>query len=429
MKGIVELRSVPDDSGEGYAKDSRKKRLEIFGLLATVVLTLLVVLSGSSARAEDIPVDFLGNVAAWGNNASGQLGDATNTRSNKAVGVVNVDGVKTVAGGCDHSLALKSDGTVWAWGDNDFGQLGDGTNTDSNKPVQVKNLSGVKTIASGCNHSLALKEDGTVRAWGVNYFGQLGDGTNTDSNTPVSVKTYSGGTFSGVRAISGGSFHNLALKEDGTVFAWGENWVGQLGDGTNTNRKTPVQVKNLSGVKAIAGGAGHSLALKTDGSVRAWGFNGYGQLGNGTNTDSNTPVSAKTRSGAPLGGIKAIAAGYRHSLALRTDGSVRAWGHNSSGQLGDGTNTSSNTPVSVKTRSGALLGEVKAVAGGGEHSLALKTDGTVRSWGENLYGQVGNGTNTNSNTPVSVKTRAGDNLSGIQAIAGGGQHSLAAVKQ
>jgi alpha-tubulin suppressor-like RCC1 family protein len=198
---------------------------------------------------------------------------------------------QTIAGGCFHSLAVCSDSTARAWGNNFEGQLGDGTNfNSSNVPVSVSSLTGIIAIAGGgYQHSFALKNDGTVWAWGHNSSGQLGNGTFINTTVPVPVSS-----LTAVTAIAGGGGHSLALKNDGTAWAWGRNFFGQLGNGTNTDSNVPVQVSNLSGVSAIAAGGlkdfEHSLALKNDGTVWAWGFNGFGQLGNGTNTSSNVPV-------------------------------------------------------------------------------------------------------------------------------------------
>jgi len=183
-----------------------------------------------------------------------------------------------------------------------------------------------------------------------------------------------------------------------------------LGNGTTNNSSTPLQVPNLSQVVALAAGYGHSLALRSDGTVWAWGDNSYGQLGNGTTTNSSTPVQV-----SGLSGIVAISAGGYHSLALRSDGTVWAWGENSFGQLGNGTATDSYTPVHVSSSSGIV-----AISAGGSHSLAVRSDGTVWAWGNNFAGELGNGTFTDSSTPVQVS-----GLSGVTAIAGGGYHSLA----
>ena len=208
-----------------------------------------------------------------------------------------------------------------------FGQLGDGTNADRHAPVQVRNLSGVTAITANGDHSLALKSDGTLWAWGNNFWGQLGDGTTVHRNAPVQVLN-----LTGVRCMAAGAEHSLALMQDGTVRAWGENVAGDLGDGTTTDRHTAVQVSSLSGVKALAAGTGFSLALKTDGTVWAWGTNDFGQLGDGTNNDHHTPMEVSTN----VGGVLAIAAGGASSLAVRNNAIVQDWGQNMCGQLGDG---------------------------------------------------------------------------------------------
>ena len=349
---------------------------------------------------------------AWGWNGIGQLGNGSNGDSNVPVQVLNVTSITAIAGGGMHSLALKNDGTVWAWGWNEHGELGNGTDGGSSDvPVQVLNLTGITAIAGGGSHSLALRNDGTVRAWGDNTFGELGDGSSVDSNVPVQVVN-----LTGVIAIAAGGWHSLALKSDGTVWGWGYNGDGALGNGSYTNSNLPVQVLNLPGVTALAGGERHSLALKNDGTVWAWGYNSYGQLGNGTTANSNVPLQVLN-----LAGVTAIAGGEMHSLALKNDGTVWAWGWNADGQLGNGTDTDSNVPVQVLHLAG-----VTAIAAGERHSLALKNDGTVWPWGWNYYGQLGSGTERDSNVPVQVVwSLGGPPLAGITAIAGGADHSLA----
>ena len=407
----------------------------------------------TTASSSAVKPETFTTLTAWGSNFFGQLGNGSQlpygTPSTTPVEVSDLEGadLKAICAGQNHSLALKNDGTVLAWGSNTGGQLGDGTNTDSSMPVQVKDsndpsgyLTGVNAIVAGSGHSLALKGDGTVWAWGDNGSGQLGNGTITSSNTPTQVDG-----LDGVEAIAGGSSYSLALKNDGTVWAWGSNTSGQeqrisgqLGDDEIASSSTPVQVSGLpGGVEAIAAGGSHGLALKDDGTVWAWGDNQYGQLGNETNTSSSTPVRVSN-----LGGVEAIASGLRYSLALNEDGTMWAWGSNQFGQLGDGSTTDatattcenkgvgagmsssctdSNTPVQIREVDG-----IKAIAAGGAHGLALKDDGTVWAWGFNQSGQLGNGTNTlgtnvmGINTPVQVSE-----LNEVKAIAAGGDHSLA----
>ena len=304
---------------------------------------------------------------------------------------------------------VMSGGAGWAWGANGYGKLGDGTTTDRSTPVQVKGpggvgfLTGVAAMTGGVDHSLARKTDGTVWAWGFNRSGQLGVGTTTDSSTPVQVKGPGGvGFLTGVATIAGnGGFpssaindagHSLARKTDGTVWAWGNNFYSQLGDGTTTTRPTPVQVKGpggvgfLTGVATIAAGRDHSLTGKTDGTVWGWGHGGFGQLGDGIFDPLRrpTPVQVKGPGGVGfLTGVATIAAGEFHSLALKTDGTVWAWGNNGNGQLGDGTTTTRPTPVQVRgvptiaaveIATGTIAGGEIAtgtIAGGESHSLAV----------------------------------------------------------
>jgi regulator of chromosome condensation (RCC1) repeat-containing protein len=318
--------------------------------------------------------------------------------------------------------AAAPPGKALSWGSNYYGTLGNGTSgpgTERNVPVAVRNLEGVKSVQAGGFHSLALKKDGTVYAWGYNVSGQLGNGTTEASDVPVKVKN-----LSGVKAISAGQSHSLALKKDGSVWAWGSNQYGQLGIGTSGAydiRSTPIKVGSLgTGAKGIAAGYLFSLALMTDGTVNYWGFNGHGQLGNGTEADRSTPGAVTN-----LTGVKAIAtdSNASHVLALLEDGTVKSWGYNYYGQLGDGAsgpNAARNTPGDV-----IGLTNVKSVAGGTSHSLAVLQSGRVRSWGLNSWGELGNGTSgagTYRSTPGAVK-----NLSNVRNIAGGNAFTLAAV--
>ncbi|HLH23916.1 MAG TPA: hypothetical protein VK066_15440 [Chloroflexota bacterium] len=368
---------------------------------ATVQRTGLMNVTGISARlGHSLALQQDGTAWAWGDNTAGQLGSETLAFGNSSfpVQVTGLENVTFVAAGGDHSLAVTADGTVWAWGSNSSGQLGDGTTIDRSAPVRVNGLinvpGGVEAVAAGLQYSLALKNDGTVWAWGTNEVGQLGNGTTDNQTAPVQVSG-----LTGVAAIVAGTSHALALKNDGTVWAWGANDMGQLGDSTNINRSTPVQVTGgMAGVRAIAAGLVHSLAAKNDGTVWAWGGNDAGQLGDGTTTSHSTPVQV----GGGLVNAVSLAAGSYHSLAVRNDGTVWAWGSNDMGQLGDGTTASRRTPVQV---SGGMTG-AQEVAAGEQYSLALRSDGSVWAWGSDLVGQLGNGCLAdqcqNQSTPVQV---------------------------
>ncbi|HSA98962.1 MAG TPA: hypothetical protein VLF17_07775 [Candidatus Nitrosotenuis sp.] len=286
--------------------------------------------------------------------------------------------VAKISAGYTHSLELKSDGTVLARGSDRYGQLGDDSKLDDKTtPVQVSGLSGIVAVSAGGYHSVALKSDGTVWAWGYDRYGQLGDdATRADKATPVKVSG-----LSGIVAVSAGGYHSVALKSDGTVWAWGDDYHGQLGDGRKLQyRPTPVQVSGMSDIVAISAGQFHSLALKSDKTVWVWGEDGDGQLGNdATLANKYTAVQV-----SGLSDIMAVAAGGYHSVALRSDGTVWAWGSDRYGQLGDNAGADKATPVQVSD-----LSDIMAVSAGYGHSFAIKTDGTVWTRGA-FYNQFVN---------------------------------------
>ncbi len=364
------------------------------------------------------------NVVAWGGNPSGQIGDGTTVTRLTPV-PVSLQGVTTqVAAGRGHTLALKADGTVWAWGANGSGQLGDGTTTTRLSPVQVVGLSDAIAVAAGGFHSLALRKDGTVAAWGQNDSGQLGDGTATNRLTPVQVKDSTGVAFGGAAKIAAGDLHSLAIKTTGTAWAWGQNFVGQLGDGTTINGPNPVQVAAVGTLVEVAGGFQHSLGIEPGGSVWVWGQNSAGQL-----CDATTPPSRSTPfnlSALTISNVIKAGANGTHSVFLKSDGTVFACGFNGVGQLGNGTTsaTAVTTPVQVKGVGGTgVLTNVTAIAASAvsNFTLALRGDGTVVAWGDNNFGELGDGTSGNTRSaPVQVS-----GLTGALGIAAGGQHSVA----
>ncbi len=287
-----------------------------------------------------------------------------------------------------HSLALLADGTVAAWGVNSSGQLGTGTDTPSNTPVPVGPLNGIVSIACGERHSLVASSTGHVYAFGYNNVGQLGTGSLANSDVPVQL-----GSLDNITAVAAGAYHSLALRSDGTSWAWGNNSSGALGNGTNVSSTVPVQV-SITGLIAVDGGEYHSVGLRNDGTVWTWGSNGYGQLGVGTYNNANAPQQVPG-----LTGIVVVAAGMQHTLALKNDGTVWAWGYNGAeGVLGIGSNVD-DAVVLVQV---AGLTNVSAIAAGRGHSLALKSDGTLWSWGLNDDGQLGVGNYTDSNVPMQV---------------------------
>jgi alpha-tubulin suppressor-like RCC1 family protein len=311
----------------------------------------------------------------------------------------------SVWGGARAAILLKADGSVLTWGMNSNGQLGNGTTTDSPLPVQVLgtnaagNLTGVTAIMGGEEHNVALKSDGTVWAWGMNAFNQLGNGGTADSATPVQVSG-----LTSVVALGARAYHTLAIKSDGTVWSWGNDKYGALGIGVNDSRPDypiPVQVPGLSNPLMVTAGYGFSLALMSDHTLMAWGDNSNGQIGDGTNTSRYTPV--------PVQGIDhviQVSAGWNHSVAIKSDGTVWTWGENTwigvypgVGKLGNGTTADSFLPTQVP----GLAGAIQASAGDSFTAVLLR-DGTVWTFGANGAGQLGTGSFTvQSLLPVQVQ--------------------------
>lgn len=352
----------------------------------------------SSGYSHTCAVLTNGTVKCWGYNYNGELGTGAPPpwAAYAPVLVEGIDNATGVATGFSHSCAVLSDGTVKCWGDNGYGQIGNGSTADAHTPVPVSGIHDAIVVAGGRNHTCALLSNGTVQCWGYNSYGQLGvDRTGPEtcsfsscSTTPVLVP----GITNAV-AVAAGDAHTCALNSDGTVQCWGWNFYGQCGNGDGIQyHVSPVTVSGINNAVDFDADGHHTCALLLDGTVKCWGYNNYGLLGDGTVDTAYTPVSV-----AGINTAKAIAAGGSLTCALLSDGTAKCWGFNQYGGLGDGTYHESHVPVSVSG-----IHTATGIAAGYYHACAVLDDGTAWCWGYNTYGALGDGTGIQSNVPVEV---------------------------
>ena len=329
-------------------------------------------------------------VWSWGNGSA--LGDGSGQRHLPGGSAPVAGGIVTLAAGGEHSVALKNDGSLLVWGRNNVGQLGDGTQQPRTTPIPGPSfVEDVVAIAAGDQHTLALTSDGSLFAWGSDGNGQLGNGPPTPGMPTFSLNKVPV-NLANVIAIAAGGNHSLAVTSDQRVWAWGANASAQIGDGTTEDRDDPVLVDGLSGITAVAAGSLHSVALREDGQVFCWGEGDFGRLGNGTTLQRIAPAPSL------LSNAVAIAAGERHTLAVDRLGKVWAWGNQTEGQVGDGTNAGTvSTPVQLSEPT-----DVVNVAAGSFHSLAVSSNGVIWGWGRNNFGEIGDGTTVKRLQPVRV---------------------------
>ena len=355
----------------------------------------------SAGIAHACAVTASGGVLCWGANDFGQLGDGTTaTPANPAsvVGLPATATVTSVATGSDYTCALTSSGNIWCWGDNSAGQLGDGTFTQSSVPVQVLNpsgdaaLSGVIAIAAGQNHTCAVAGDGSALCWGDNSHGELGNGSFLGSNLPVPVS----GLTSTVAAISAGSYFTCAVTTGETALCWGEDSSGQLGGGSAVGDSVPTAVvvgvsstAQLNGVVAISAGVENACAVATGGTVFCWGANTSGQLGNGTTgAPSSVPVAVLNPDGqSALGGVTTVKGGLDDFCAVTGAGAAYCWGANQRAQIGEASDAGTNLPAPVSL----LPGDVMAIATGYHQTCALTNGGAALCWALSGGGQTSGG--------------------------------------
>jgi alpha-tubulin suppressor-like RCC1 family protein len=346
-----------------------------------------------------------GMVYIWGYNLSGQLGNNTTTLSRipiniSAFGSINGKTMVAISCGYQHTIALDSTSQVHAWGNNNSGQLGNNTTSNNIVPINISTFGSiigrnVVAITCGGNHTLALDSTGQIHAWGYNSFGQLGNGTtSTIQIVPINVSTFGSINGKTVVAISCGANHTVVLDSTGKVHAWGYNNYGQLGNSTtSTNQIVPINVSSFGSISgktvvAISCGSQHTAASDSTGKVHTWGYNYVGGLGNNTTTDSATPINVSSFGSLSGRTISTIACGQIHTIALDSSGQVHGWGRNSEGELGNGTQTDSYTPILIYA--GSIIGRtIVAISCGEYHILALDSTGQMHAWGYNQSGQIG----------------------------------------
>ena len=349
---------------------------------------------------------------AWGKNENGLLGDNTVTYRSSPVQIGAQTNWSSIALGVNHNLALKPDGTMWSWGPNGVAQLGQNDTVYRSSPTQIGSLTTWSKIAAGSAFSIAIKTDGTMWSWGTNSSGHLGINSNIGvfgKSSPTQIGALT--TWSDIRS---GNEHTLAIKTDGTLWAWGSNDKGRIGDNTNPeiNRSSPVQIGALT-TWSKTSASGYSMAIKTDGTLWAWGNNDSGQLGDGTKVYRSSPVQI-----GALTTWSQINAGGSGTAAIKTDGTMWMWGYNGYGSLGDNTTISKSSPIQL----GALT-TWSVIAGTAAHIMAIKTAGTLWLWGSNYQGQLGDNKLANvRSSPVQLSS-----LTTWTKIAGNTGRSMAIV--
>ena len=385
--------TLSGQSGEGAGFPLKAAGDDVFQRKALNDDCEITSISAGSRMSAAVRSD--GTLWTWG--ASGNeyisLGLAAGYRQVARPNMVQSGSVQSVVCGTDdysynqnkQTAALKDDGSLWVWGSNGNSFLGSGSSSSTSKPTKI--LDDVVSYDVSSSHYAAVTSDGSLYMWGKNDFGQLGTGTTESVSAPTKIP------LDNVVAVSLGDSHSAALKADGSLWLWGDNDSGQIGNGSsggNNYVTTPERV--LDNVRSVSLGYSHSMAAKADGTLWTWGNNERGQLGDGT-TGSNVSVPTQV---PDFGGVSIIDAGDSYSAAIKADGTLWTWGRNDSGQLGTGSTSGESSPRRV-------LDGVNSVALGASHALAVKQDGTLWAWGSNNYCQLGDGSSIDCKKPEQIR--------------------------
>ena len=403
------------------------QKYKFFGIPLSLGETIIQV---SSDYYHSSALTASGRIFTWGEGDYGRLGNGASTDKSTPTEITNRfsltegDKIIQVSLGGSHSSALTASGRLFTWGNNSLGQLGDGTNNNSLTPIEITNrfilAEGDKIIqvSLGYSHSAALTASGRLFTWGYNSYYQLGNGSFNDRTLPTEITNrFSLTEGDKIIQVSLGYSHSAALTASGRLFTWGYNFVGELGNGTTTYKSTPTEITgqfNLSEedkIIQVSLGGSHSSALTASGRIFTWGEGDYGRLGNGASTDKYTPTEITNRFSLTEGDkIIQVSLGGSHSSALTASGRLFTWGNNSLGQLGVGTTTNSFTPTEITNRFSLTEGDkIIQVSLGWEHSLAITSDGRFYTWGDNVFGQLGDGTTTAKYIPNEI-TQSGYDL-------------------
>ncbi len=331
-----------------------------------------------------------GTLWAWGDNGYGQLGNGTSFSSSTPIQIGTDNDWWQISAGSGISMALKNNGTLWSWGRNNYGQLGDGTFINHNSPIQVGSETNWTNITNtqGGYHFAAIKSNGTLWCWGFNDQGQLGDGTLVNKNVPTQV-----GIATDWSMVSTGGFFTHAIKTNGSLWGWGDNTFGQIGDSSTSDRLNPVQIGTATDWTNVVGGSYYTAAIKNNQTIWQWGYNNYGQLGLGNNINKSIPTQVGTATD-----WQKIFAGGGHTLGMKTNGTLWSWGYNNHGQLGDGTLVSKNAPIQIGTAT-----DWQDIFANGFRSASFSTTNLdLYAWGLNAQVQLGDGTSIDRTTPVQI---------------------------